>query len=204
MFPPVSPLADSSTQAPSRIGDPDNFPSESDAFMSRYETFRQQSNTLALYLNSAPVNYYNWGLISDTNPAPLVIPLFPELPSSQIDPGQLFAAKADAQISAMYRLTGDQNSVGTLVDILTAFTEATSLIADPERPVIGSVPEPPSRLNSVEQLEINAQNFHASVASYGNAISHLATFLYNKVVGGEDYGVIGQPVTQSEDFGVLP
>jgi hypothetical protein len=203
MFPPVTTLAASISEVPSRIGDPDNFLSESDAYIAKYGTFRTESNALASYLNAAAVNFYNWGNLDDVNPAPVLVPAFSQLPSVT-DNGPTFTSRADGQMASMYALVGHQNSVGTLLDTLTLFTGASAFIPDAHRPVLAEVAEPPSRAMTAAQIEVASVAFHTSLAQYADKLGQLSSYLHSQVTAQEDFGLLGSPVTQSEDYGVLP
>jgi hypothetical protein len=203
MFPPVTALAASLSEVPSRIGDPEGFLSESDAYLAKYGTFRTESNALASYLNSVPVNYYNWGNLDDVNPSPVIVPPFSTMPA-MTDNGLTFTGRADGQMTSMFALVGHQNSVGTLLDALTVFTNASAPIPDSSRPTLAEVAEPPSRAMTVEQIEAASVAFHTSLGQYADKLGQLSSYLHNQVTAQEDFGLLGSPVTQSEDYGVLP
>jgi len=196
-YPSVTPLP----ATPSRVGDPDNFGGEAQVFLAAFTTWRTQSNSFASYLNTLPFNQYNWGTLVQVNPAHVPAAEIPARPSVAM-PGLAFASAADTVWMGLQSLSVMQNSLGAYADILSGFSEAMAFVADVTRPAIGLLTTNPARGQSQSVFNSNSTAFYESVAVYAQSADALSSWFY-EIISPDNYGLIGDPITLSEDWGTL-
>lgn len=187
--------------APSRIGDPTNFVTESLAFLDAQVGFVTQCNSVATYINAAKFNPYSWGnLGAITGASPVSITNFiAEPPNSQVLSGQALATAIDSVMASFNPFITDANTVGTYID--SENDPLNPVIVDPARPVIPTVQPTPLRNDGATAFETKSLAFYNSARAFSYALQNMANYVATFSSGFEDWGSIAITYTDSDDWG---
>ena len=197
-YTPVPALA-----APSRGGDPDNFPGEVALFLGVLASYGPAANNLATYLNALPFLKYQWGTIVETNPTrPSLIATFPPR-SVPADSGLVRTGLTDAVLAANESLAPAQNLIGAYMDALSLLSGAVSFVADASRPLVSAVNAPPLRGDSPATFESKAVAFYNSLATHSDSLDPLVDYYRLLLVAAEDWDLVTAAVDSTDDFGLL-
>lgn len=191
-YPSVTPLP----HAASRIGDPDNFAGEADLFLSRFADWRTQSNSLATYINAAPLNIWNWGFIGETNPSYVDLTPIAARPSQ---PGAAWANAQDSLWASLEFVSYEQNAVGEFVDAIGALTGSAT---DPDRPLTSLMATAPARGQQQSTFNTNSAGFYDSVAIYTDNLNTVSQY-FNQAITPEDWGTVDVASLITIDWGTL-
>lgn len=182
--------------AASRVGDPDNFVAEADLFLSRLAPFRTEANALATYVNAAPLNIWNWGLITDINPLPAYLT---QIAARPFAPGVAWANAQDSLWASLEAMSYTIDGVGEFVDDVGALTGAT---IDPERPLASMLSVAPARGQPQATFNTNSGAFYDSADIYTTNLNTLSGYFY-LAISPDDFGLTTTPSTITIDWGTL-
>lgn len=190
--------------APSRIGDPTNFFSESLAFLDAQPDLQAECNDVADYLNAAMFNANNWGLITES-PAggtPAAISDFPDAaPTNPPLTGYDLIAAIDDMMASINPFITDANAVATFID---GYSDPLApVVSDPARPTISQVAASQARTDSPTAFETKAVAFYNSLRAFAFLLNDLSTYTVTYLSGTEDWSSIAIAYTSSEDWGSI-
>lgn len=190
-------------EAPSRVGDPDNFGLESIDFLNAQIDFVTEANSIRTYINTLNVDPFNWGIVNVSAPARETVALLPVAPViSESD--LTFTSKADALLSGTeFFANTDSGPAGVYIDALAVLSDAPGFVSDDERPTVTLVQPTPLATDSQSNFETKAFAFYSSLPPYVASFSGFADWIYMRLVEPEDYGLVADPVTETDDFGEL-
>jgi len=189
--------------APSRLGDPSNFVSESLAFLSAQAGFVSQCNAASSYFNAAKFDPFNWGDLSAiTGSSPVSITNF-------IDPapvvaslnGLQLAGAIDGLLASMVDFVPDANTVGAWADSLA--DPAAPSVTDPARPTFSSVSATPLRNDGQLSFGAKASAFYGSASTFSRSLQGFADYVATFSSGFEDWSSIAVTFTDSDDWGFI-
>ncbi len=125
--------------APSRLGDPNNFVTESLDFLEAQIDFTDECNAISTYLNTAKFDSFEWGNLSAiTGSAPVSITHFINAaPSTVTLSGSVLADAIDDMLASMVAFVPDANTVGEWID--TVEDPSAPAVDDPSRPVVTTI-----------------------------------------------------------------
>lgn len=197
MFPYITPLP----PAPSRIGDSNNFPAESNLFLSSYLLYTLEISFTSSYLNRLNFNIYNWGTITDINPVYVEMNQFGDIAQAG-DIGSVFASKHDAFLAKMELVSYDINNVVDFVQDMILITGAYPGL-DISKPVINNnLGFFPTRSDTVMDFESKSVSFYTNVKTNGSQIKQLHDYVY-RAISPIDSGFIVVAVDEVIDFGLI-
>ena len=185
--------------APSRSTDPDNFVSESSAWLTALPTWRTQSNNLGDYIEALPLDVWNFGAlvnpytrrqITTTFTAPMIT-----------DTPQAFTENTDACNAGMVTLTTQANLVGTYADQLSGYSYPPVGADSPAIPAVSSVSTAMSRMDTIDNFNINFLAFYGSLNTYASTLGAAIDRMHSVVYDPLDFSLITEAVDSTEDFG---
>ena len=191
-YPSVTPLP----EAASRINDPANFGGEAQVFLAAFTTWRTQSNSLASYVNTAPLNIWNWGTLADINPMQVLLATISALP---VAAGLAWAGTQDTLWATMKLASNNQNGLGAFVDAVGALTGPAT---DPDRVSASLMTMPPTRGQARADFNSTSGTFYQSARTYQVNLNLVSDYFY-LAISPDDYGVIGDTITATDDWGIL-
>lgn len=189
--------------APSRLGDPANFVTESLAFLDAQAGFATQCSNIAAYLNAAKFDPYNWGdlgPISGTSPVS-VTNFIGIAPNSAVTSGQALADGIDDLLATFGPFVSDANTVCAWMD--TEIDPAHPEIIDPARPVVASVTSSPLRNDGASTFEAKAAAFYGSARAFSVTLQNMADYVAGFSSGYEDWDGIDTTHTETDDWGFI-
>lgn len=191
------------SEAPSRVGDPNNFGLESISFLADQPDFVTEANNVRTYLNALEVDPFNWGIVNVSAPTRETVALLPDAPiNGELD--LTFTSKADALLAGLeFFIDTDANPAGVYIDALAVLSDPPGFVTDADRPVIPLVQPTPLATDSQATFETNAFAFYSSLPPYVAAFSGFADWAYTRLVEAEDFGLVADAVTETDDYGVL-
>jgi len=189
--------------APSRLGDPSNFVSESLAFLSAQAVFVSQCNAASSYFNAAKFDPFNWGDLSAITGSP------PVSITNFIDPapviaslnGLQLAGAIDGLLASMVAFVPDANTVGAWAGSLA--DPASPSVTDPARPTVSSVSATPLRNDGQLSFDTKAAAFYGSASAFSQSLQGFADYVATFSSGYEDWLSIGTTYTDSDDWGFI-
>lgn len=189
--------------APSRLGDPANFVTESLAFLDAQAGFATQCSDIATYLNAAKFDPYNWGdlgPISGTSPVSVTnfIGTPPDVANIS---GQALADSIDDLLATFNPFITDANTVCAWMD--TENDPAHPVIVDPSRPVMPSVNPSPLRNDGSATFEAKAIAFYSSARAFSVTLQNMANYVAGFSSGYEDWDGIDTTHTETDDWGFI-
>ena len=189
--------------APSRLGDPNNFISESLAFLDAQIDFNNDCNAVATYLNSAKFDPFDWGDLSAiTGSAPVSITNFIATPPT-VPPtiGTALASSIDTVLASMVAFVPDANTVGAWID--TVEDPLAPVVTDPARPTVSTVSATPLRNDGQLVFESKAISFYSSAAQFSTSMQQFANYVATFSSGYEDWNGIDVIYTETDDWGLI-
>lgn len=189
--------------APSRLGDPTNFVTESLAFLDAQVGFATQCNNIATYINAAKFNPFNWGnLGAITGGSPVSVTNFiGEAPNSQTISGQALADAIDDMVATFNPFITNANTVCTWID--GENDPANPVINDPSRPTMPSVQPSPLRNDGAGVFETKAFAFYTSARAFSITLQGMADYVATFSSGYEDWNGIDTIHTETDDWGFI-
>ena len=189
--------------APSRLGDPDNFVTESLNFLDAQIDFTSECNAVSSYLNAAKFDPYEWGNLSAiTGSAPVSITHFINAAPSTITlSGSALADAIDEMLSSMVAFVPDANTVGEWID--TIEDPAAPEIVDPSRPTVSTIADTPLRNDGQLTFESKAIAFYGSARSFSISMQNFADYVGSFSSGYEDWNGIDVVYDEQDDWGFI-
>ncbi|HEX4918041.1 MAG TPA: hypothetical protein VFV43_09115 [Limnobacter sp.] len=189
--------------SPSRVGDPNNFGLESIAFLNAQPGFVTEANNVRAYLNALNVDPFNWGLVNVTAPTRETVAPLPVAPVvGELD--LVFTSKADALLAGLeFFADTDANPAGVYIDALAVLSDAPGFVVDDLRPTVPMVQPSPLATDSQATFETKAFAFYSSLPPYVASFAAFADWIYGRLVEPEDFGLVADAVTETDDFGEL-
>lgn len=189
--------------APSRLGDPTNFVTESLAFLDAQVGFATQCNNIATYINAAKFNPFNWGnLGAITGGSPVSVTSFiGEAPNSQTISGQALADAIDDMVATFNPFITSANTVCAWID--GENDPANPVINDPSRPTMPSVQPSPLRNDGAGTFETKAFAFYTSARAFSITLQSMADYVATFSSGYEDWNGIDTIHTETDDWGFI-
>lgn len=189
--------------APSRLGDPDNFITESLAFLDAQAGFATECSNIATYLNDAKFDPYNWGDLGPiSGSSPVSITNFIAVaPNAQVISGQELADGIDDLLASFGPFITDANTVCAWMD--TENDPLHPVIVDPARPVVPSVTPSPLRNDGSATFEAKAAAFYSSARSFSLTLQNMANYVAGFSSGYEDWDGIDTTHTETDDWGFI-
>lgn len=189
--------------APSRLGDPDNFVTESLAFLDAQIDFVSDCNAVSTYLNSANFDPYEWGDLSAiTGSSPVSITNF--INAAPVVPPLSGAPLADAiddLLASMVAFVPDANTVGAWIDTLE--DPLAPVTIDPARPTVSTVAATPLRNDGQLVFESKAISFYGSARAFSTTMQAFANYVATFSSGYEDWNGIDVVYTETDDWGFI-
>ena len=189
--------------APSRLGDPDNFVTESLAFLDAQGGFSTECTSIASYLNAAKFDPFNWGdlgPVSGTSPVS-VTHFINETPTNPPFAGQALADAIDDLLASFNPFISDANIVCAWIDGENDPGHPT--IVDPTRPVVQIVNPSPLRNDGQASFESKALAFYGSARAFSISIQNMADYVATFSSGYEDWDGIDTVHTETDDWGFI-
>jgi hypothetical protein len=189
--------------APSRIGDPNNFITESLAFLDAQVDFVADCNAVSSYFNSAYFDQYNWGDLSPTGEvSPVYITNFINAaPSTTLLSGLPLASAIDSLLASMTAFVPDANDVGEWID--TIVDPLAPVIVDPARPTISTISATPLRNDGQLEFESKSIAFYTSANLFSTSLQQFANYVATFSLSDEDWGGIEVTYTETDDWGFI-
>lgn len=189
--------------APSRLGDPDNFITESLAFLDAQVDFVSDCNAVSSYLNTAKFDPYEWGNLSAiTGSAPVFITHFINAaPSTASLSGTALADAIDELLYSMVAFVPDANTVGEWID--TVEDPAAPEIIDPSRPTVSTIADTPLRNDGQLAFESKAVAFYGSARLFSTSMQAFADYVGSFSSGYEDWNGISVVYDEQDDWGFI-
>ena len=195
----VAPTISSMPAAPSRVGDPSNFYAESLAFLAAQDTLSGDLNAVSAYFNAALYSTDNWGSISDV-PSGGTAALIDDLPAGlPVGTGLQYVTGMDALLASLQPFITDANAVASSLD---GFIDAAGQ-SDPLAPPLVAVAQSPERTDSMGGFNSKAPSFYVGLGSWAKSVNQLSAYVTQALSGFEDWGLVSQSITDTEDFGGL-
>lgn len=189
--------------APSRLGDPSNFVTESLDFLDAQIDFTNQCNAVSSYLNAAKFDPFEWGNLSAiTGSAPVSITHFINPAPSTISlSGSALAGAIDDMLASMVAFVPDANTVGEWID--TVENPAAPEIVDPSRPTVSTLADTPLRNDGQLSFESKAVAFYGSARSFSISMQNFADYVGSFSSGYEDWNGIDVVYDEQDDWGFI-
>jgi len=189
--------------APSRLGDPDNFVTESLAFLDAQAGFVTECNSIANYLNAGKFDPFNWGdlgPISGSSPVSItnfisVAPTNPPLSGSQL------ADAIDGLLASFDPFITDANVVCAWMD--GEIDPSHPEVVDPRRPTVPQVTPSPLRNDGQATFESKALAFYSSAQVFSVSLQNMANYVAGFSSGYEDWDGIDTIYTETDDWGFI-
>lgn len=189
--------------APSRLGDPSNFVTESLAFLDAQVDFASDCNAVSTYMNSANFDPYEWGDLSAiSGSSPVAITNF--INAAPVVPPLTGAPLADAiddLLASMVAFVPDANAVGAWIDTLE--DPLAPVIADPARPTVSTVAATPLRNDGQLVFEAKSISFYGSARAFSTTMQAFANYVATFSSGFEDWNGIDVVYTETDDWGLI-
>jgi len=185
--------------APSRIGDPLNFFGESLAFLDAQPALKTDLDAVRSHFDGALYNTDNWGLITDAvqGGSPVTITNLPE--AAPTGSGFAYISAVDSVLASIGPFITDANAVASYVD---GFIDAGGT-ADPSAPSILVMPSSQTRNDQLTSFNSKAVAFYNGLVSWANSLNALADYVTETLGGTEDWGLVSQGITETEDYGLI-
>jgi hypothetical protein len=189
--------------APSRLGDPDNFVTESLDFLDAQIDFTDECNAISTYLNTAKFDPFEWGNLSAiTGSAPVAITHFINAAPSTITlTGSVLADAIDDLLASMVAFVPDANTVGEWID--TVEDPSAPEVVDPTRPVVSTIAPTPLRNDGQIVFESKANAFYGSARSFSITMQNFADYVGSFSSGYEDWNGIDVVYDEQDDWGFI-
>lgn len=189
--------------APSRLGDPDNFVTESLAFLDAQDGFADECTGISNYLNAAKFDPYNWGNLGPiSGSSPVLIENFiSTAPTNPPLSGLQLADAIDALLATFGPFITDANTVCAWLD--GEIDPAHPVIVDPSRPVMPIVNPSPLRNDGQIAFESKALSFYGSASTFSVALQNMANYVAGFSSGYEDWDGIDTVYTDADDWGFI-
>jgi hypothetical protein len=189
--------------APSRLGDPDNFVTESLNFLDAQIDFTDECNAVSTYLNAAKFDPFEWGNLSAiTGSAPVSITHFINAAPSTINlSGSALADAIDDMLASMVAFIPDANTVGEWID--TVEDPTAPEVDDPSRPTVTTIAPTPLRNDGELVFESKAIAFYGSARSFSISMQNFADYVGSFSSGYEDWNGISVVYTEQDDWGFI-
>ena len=189
--------------APSRLGDPSNFVTESLAFLDAQIDFVSDCNAVSTYLNTAKFDPFEWGDLSAiTGSSPVSITNFintaPVVPPLN---GVALADAIDDLLASMVAFIPDANTVGAWID--TVEDPSAPVVVDPARPTVSTVAATPLRNDGQLSFESKAISLYGSARSFSTTMQQFANYVATFSSGFEDWNGIEVVYTETDDWGLI-
>lgn len=189
--------------APSRLGDPSNFVTESLAFLDAQIDFVSDCNAVSTYLNTAKFDPFEWGDLSAiTGSSPVSITNFintaPVVPPLN---GVALADAIDDLLASMVAFIPDANTVGAWID--TVEDPSAPVVVDPARPTVSTVSATPLRNDGQLSFESKAISLYGSARSFSTTMQQFANYVATFSSGFEDWNGIEVVYTETDDWGLI-
>lgn len=189
--------------APSRLGDPSNFVTESLAFLDAQIDFVSDCNAVSTYLNTAKFDPFEWGDLSAiTGSSPVSITNFintaPVVPPLN---GVPLADAIDDLLASMVAFIPDANTVGAWID--TVEDPSAPVVVDPARPTVSTVSATPLRNDGQLSFESKAISLYGSARSFSTTMQQFANYVATFSSGFEDWNGIEVVYTETDDWGLI-
>jgi hypothetical protein len=189
--------------APSRLGDPSNFVTESLAFLDAQIDFVSDCNAVSTYLNTAKFDPFEWGDLSAiTGSSPVSITNFintaPVVPPLN---GVPLADAIDDLLASMVAFIPDANTVGAWID--TVEDPLAPVVVDPARPTVSTVAATPLRNDGQLSFESKAISLYGSARSFSTTMQQFADYVATFSSGYEDWNGIEVVYTETDDWGLI-
>lgn len=189
--------------APSRLGDPANFISESLEFLDAQGDFVTECNAVATYLNAAKFDPFDWGNLSAiSGSSPVYITNFIDVPPT-VPPtsGFQLVDAIDSLLASMVAFVPDANTVGEWIDTLE--DPDAPVIVDPSRPTVNTVSATPLRNDGQLAFESKAVSFYASARLFSTSMQAFADYVGTFSSGYEDWDTIDVVYDEQDDWGFI-
>ena len=189
--------------APSRLGDPANFISESLAFLDAQVDFVTECNAVATYLNSAKFDPFDWGDLSAiSGSSPVYITNFINAPPT-VPPtsGFQLVEAIDGILASMVAFVPDANTVGEWIDTLE--DPSAPVVVDPSRPTVNTVSPTPLRNDGQLAFESKSIAFYASARLFSTSLQSFADYVGTFSSGYEDWNGIEVVYDEQDDWGFI-
>lgn len=189
--------------APSRLGDPNNFVTESLDFLEAQIGFTDECNAVSTYLNAAKFDPFEWGNLSAiTGSAPVSITHFINAaPSTVTLSGSVLADAIDDMLASMVAFVPDANTVGEWID--TVEDPSAPEVVDPTRPVVSTIAPTPLRNDGQLVFESKANAFYGSARSFSITMQNFADYVGSFSSGYEDWNGIDVVYDEQDDWGLI-
>lgn len=198
------PIISALPAAPSRLGDPDNFVTESLAFLDAQVDFVSDCNAVSTYFNTLKfTNPFDWGDLSPvTGSSPVYITNFiaapPVVPPTT---GTQLAGAIDTVLASMVPFVTEANAVGAWVE--TFEDPLAPVIVDPARPTVSTVTATPLRNDGQLTFESKSIAFYGSARLFSTAMQQFADYVASFSSGLEDWDSITVSYTETDDWGLI-
>lgn len=189
--------------APSRVGDPTHFYSESILFLEAQDDFATECTSLGSYLNAVKFNPDDWGNLSaiPSGGSPVNITHFVNTPPTPpASSGFTLANDIDALLSSVSSFVSDANAVAAYID---GFNDAAGTTSDPARPTIHAVSSSPLRTDSPSTFGEKALSFYGSARSFSLSLQEMAEYVTAYLGGAYDWALISDAITETDDWGLI-
>jgi hypothetical protein len=189
--------------APSRLGDPDNFVTESLAFLDAQVGFSTQCTSIANYLNAAKFDPFDWGDLGPiTGSSPVSITNFiGNTPTNPPLSGLQLADAIDDLLATFNPFISDANTVCAWIDSEASPTHP--VVVDPTRPVVPAVNPSPLRNDGGAEFESKALAFYGSARTFSVSLQGMANYVAGFSSGFEDWAEIATVHTETDDWGFI-
>lgn len=188
--------------APSRIGDPSNFFSESLALLDAQPDFVADCNAVAAYLNAANWNPNDWGDLSPvgSGSSPVSISNYPLAPPTS-GTGFELIGQLDAMLAALVAFVSDGNAVAAYID--TFVDPLADPVSEPSRPIVSTVAPSQLRTDAIATFNSKASSFYASARAFALTLQALADYATSFLSGSEDWATVADAITSTDDWGTI-
>ena len=173
--------------APSRLGRPSNFATESALFLDALPVFRTQVNQLASYINSKIPNKWNFGKVNG-------IRSFPEISQSTLadieytGDGGAFTNSLDVLYTTLEDYSNRVNLAGAWFDSVVA--EVGEAPYDLDRSLVSSVTTPMSRTQERSAFNTSSANFSETAVDNINSLYQSMRYTHTTSAGNRSFGSI--------------
>lgn len=188
---------------PSRIGDPDNFVTESLAFLDAQSRFANECTSVATYLNAAKFDPFNWGdlgPVTGTSPVGITNPIAPA-PTNPPFFGESLTDGIDDLLASFNPFIAEANIVVAWIDSQASPSFPETI--DPDRPVIPIVNPSPLRNDGQDQFESKSLPFYGSAHIFSTSLQNMADYVAVFSSGSEDWDKIDIIHTETDDWGSI-
>jgi hypothetical protein len=189
--------------APSRSGDPSNFPSESLAFLDAQPDFVSDCNAVGSYLNGINLNPYDWG---NLDPPPSVTTgslatIIDDLPTNPPLTGLPLVSAIDGLLASMVGFVAPANAAAAFID--GVYDPLAAVVVDPARPSIPAVSNSPTRTDGIASFESKSLAFYGSAKPFNVGLQSLTNYVNDVMEPFADWGSIAVSHTSTDDWGFI-